>query len=109
MTGSQFRKLALEFAATTERPHFDRAAFRTERRTFATLSKDGKDANVKVEPDTQDALVQSNPKAFAIIPNAWGLQGWTTITLAHATIAEVRRVLVDAHALALPVPKKKRR
>jgi hypothetical protein len=109
MTGAEFRKLALALAGTTERPHFDRAAFRTERRIFATLSADGRDANVKVEPDVQGPLEASNPKAFAAVAGAWGAQGWTKITLAHTTVSEVRRVLVDAHALALPAPKKKRR
>lgn len=108
MTGSEFRKLALALAGTTEKPHFDRRAFRTERRIFATLSADGKDANVRLEPDVQGPLEDSNPKAFAMLPGHWGAQGWTKITLAHATTSEVRGVLADAHALALPAPKKRR-
>jgi predicted DNA-binding protein (MmcQ/YjbR family) len=106
MTGAAFRKLALALAGTTEQPHFDRAAFRTERRIFATLSSDGKDANVKVEPDVQGLLEESNPRAFMAIANKWGAQGWTKITLSHATEREVQRVLADAHALALPLAKK---
>lgn len=107
MTGAAFRKLALALPGATEKPHFDRAAFRTTKRIFATLSADGKDANVKVEPDVQGLLVESNARAFAAIPGGWGAQGWTKITLAHATETDVRRVLSDAHALALPAPKKK--
>jgi hypothetical protein len=47
-----FRRIALSFPGASERPHFDRIAFRA-RVTFATLAPDGATANLKLAPDQQ--------------------------------------------------------
>jgi len=49
MIPAQFRKLALSRGDVEERPHVDRAAFRTPRKTFATLGKDRR-VNLHVDP-----------------------------------------------------------
>jgi predicted DNA-binding protein (MmcQ/YjbR family) len=100
MNGDQFRKLALSLPDASEAPHFDRAAFRTPKRIFATLSADERSVNFKLEPDQQAALVESRSGAFEAIAGGWGRQGWTTMTLAKVSVAEARSVLADAHALA---------
>ncbi|CAN5405249.1 hypothetical protein BH09MYX1_BH09MYX1_50090 [soil metagenome] len=105
MTGAAFRKLALSFADTEARPHFDRTAFRTTRRTFATLGKDGTDANVQLELDLQAELVESNPSIFAPCVGGWGRMGWTSIALPEISAPETKKILADAYALALPKPK----
>ncbi len=106
MNEAAFRKLALSFAETEARPHFERTAFRTPRRTFATLSGDGRDVNVMLEPD-QQAMVTSASSAFTKLPNKWGDQGWTRCVLKDMTVAQLRPVLQDAHARALePVSKR---
>jgi hypothetical protein len=38
VTAARARKLALSLPETSEVPHFDRAAFRTPRKIFATLA-----------------------------------------------------------------------
>jgi hypothetical protein len=106
MNADQLRKLALSLPDSTEAPHFDRSAFRTPRRIFATLAPDGRSANLKLELDQQAALVDSHPKAFAVIAGHWGLRGWTTMTLAAISMAEAKSVLVDAHAAASPAARK---
>ncbi len=59
MTPARFRKLALAFEGVTEVPHFDRRAFRTARKIFATLGADGR-VNLVVEPvDRREALLES--------------------------------------------------
>lgn len=105
MDGKTFRTLALALPETSERPHFDRIAFRTPRRTFTTLSGDGRDANVMLEPDHQRQLAEARPEVFRAVAGGWGAQGWTTILLAKAKVEEVRAVLVIAHALAAPKAK----
>jgi hypothetical protein len=100
MNGDQFRKLALSLPDASEAPHFDRTAFRTPKRIFATLSADGRSANLKLEADQQAALVDSRSGAFEAIAGGWGRQGWTTMTLATVSVAEAKSVLADAHALA---------
>lgn len=100
MTGDQLRKLALSLPNTSEAPHFDRIAFRTPKRIFATLAPDGRTANLLLEPDQQAALVDSHPDAFETIAGGWGRQGWTTMKLAEVAVAEAKTVLADAHARA---------
>jgi len=49
-------------------------------------------------------------EAFAAVPNAWGQQGWTTVTLSKVTVAELRHALEVAWRHALPkkaLPKKR--
>jgi hypothetical protein len=106
MNGDQLRKLALSLPDTAAAPHFDRTAFRTPRRIFATLAADGRSANLLLEADQQAALTESHPEAFQVIAGGWGRQGWTTMTLAEVSAAEAKSVLADAHALASVPPRK---
>ena len=48
------------------------------------------------------------PEVFAPVPNAWGKQGWTTLTLSKATIADVRDALEMAWAHAVPAKPRSR-
>lgn len=86
MTGAAFRKLAASLPGAEARPHMDRMAFRTPRKIFATLTADGREANVLLDLDTQAELSEMHPEA-----------------------ALVKRVLADAHALAMPKTKPKKR
>lgn len=85
---------------TTEAPHFDRAAFKVKR-IFATLAADGKTANLVLAPDEQELKCLVTPAIFAPVPNAWGKQGWTTVTLAKMSIAELGAALEMAWAHAV--------
>jgi hypothetical protein len=100
-TAADLRRLALALEGTSETPHFDRAAFKVKR-IFATLAADGLTANLKLTPDEQEFKCMLAPDVFAPVPNAWGRQGWTTLTLATATRDDVRAALQMAwtHALA---------
>lgn len=100
MAGAQdLRRLALFFAGAEERPHFDRAAFRIDR-NFATLAPDGLTANLKLTPDEQALKCELAPHGFAPVPNAWGAQGWTTVTLAAVSVKELEAALAMAAAHA---------
>jgi hypothetical protein len=109
MKAATLRSLALALPDTTEAPHFDRAAFRTPRRIFATLASDGATVNVRLDPSLQQALVESNPAAFRPVDNAWGKQGWTECTLGATTAAEMKAVLSEAHALSCEPPPRRPR
>lgn len=95
------RRIALSLVGTSEAPHFDRAAFRVKR-IYATLAADGKTANLKFTPDEQEFKCMLAPEVFAPVPNAWGRQGWTTLTLANASAAELHAALEMAWAHAIP-------
>ena len=51
MTEDDFRALCLALPGTTEASHFERAAFRTARRIYATLAADGCSANIGLGPE----------------------------------------------------------
>ena len=98
---SDLRRMALSLEGTSEAPHFDRAAFKLTR-IYATLAADGKTANLKLDPDEQEFKCMLAPDVFAPVPNAWGKQGWTTVTLAKASAAELRAALEMAWVHAVP-------
>jgi len=98
---SDLRRMALSLEGTSEAPHFDRVAFKVKR-IYATLAADGKTANLKLDPDEQEFKCMLAPEVFAPVPNAWGKQGWTTLTLAKASAAELRAALEMAWVHAVP-------
>ncbi len=100
-TVRDLKRIALALAGTSEAPHFDRTAFKV-RRIYATLGADGKTANLKFTPDEQEFKCMLAPEVFAPVPNAWGKQGWTTLTLAKATVADLTAALEMAWAHAVP-------
>ena len=104
---ADLRRMALALEGTTEASHFDRTAFRVDR-IYVTMPADGLSANLKFTPDEQEFKCQLAPDVFAPIDNAWGRQGWTTMTLAAATEDDLRAALQMAHAHAVGKPKRKR-
>jgi len=95
MTAQEFRALALSFAGTTEAAHFDRTAFKLHR-IFATLAADGASANVLLTPDEQELYAGLQPGAVRRVPNKWGDQGWTTVSLTETDPDLLRTVLERA-------------
>ena len=104
---SRFRAICSGLGDVEERPHFDRAAFRTPARTFATLGPSGEDVNVLLPLEVQQVLVYLQPEVFARLQGGWGARGWTRMDLPRVDEATCREVLREAHAHAAPKPKKK--
>jgi hypothetical protein len=100
-TARDFRRIAMSLEGTTDAPHFDRTAFKAAR-IYATLARDGLTANLKFSPDEQELKCITAPEAFQPVPNAWGQQGYTTVTLAAVSVAELKAALEMAWQHALP-------
>ena len=75
------RKLLLRFDNVSEAPHFDRVAFRTPRRIFATLAGDGRDVNFMFDPLAQETFCEMAPRRLAPVAGGWGRMGWTRCDL----------------------------
>ena len=99
---ADLRRIAMSLEGTVTAPHFDRAAFKVAR-IYATLAADGLTANLKLATDEQELKCTVAAEAFAPVPNAWGKQGWTTVTLGKLTVAELRNALEMAWHHALPI------
>lgn len=100
------RELALSLPGVSEAPHWDRAAFRTVRKMFATLNAEAQDLNLFFDPDLRDFYCEAEPAAFAPVPGGWGRRGATRCDLAVVDEATLISALRAAFALAAPRPKK---
>lgn len=109
MTVKEFKKLALSFPGTIEHPHFDRTAFKVEKkRIFVTLHEPTLTANFKFNEVDQSVFCGYDKKAVYPVPNKWGLQGWTTFELQKAPRELILDALDTAYKDVLkPKPKKK--
>jgi len=94
------RKLFLQFEDVSEAPHFDRMAFRTPRRIFATLGGDGRDVNFLFDPLEQASFCEIAPEALAPVPGGWGRMGWTRCDLKKVDEAIFLAASEAAHARA---------
>jgi hypothetical protein len=81
LSAARARKLLLRFDNVSEAPHFDRVAFRTPRRIFATLAGDGRDVNFMFDPLEQETFCDMAPHALAPVPGGWGRMGATCCDL----------------------------
>jgi hypothetical protein len=108
VTPTQARKFALSFDDTEERPHFDRFAFRTPRKTFATLAGDGSDINLMFDAALQELYCEQVPEAFAPVHGGWGKMGATRCDLKKVDKLTLQSALKAAHDLAKPQAKKTR-
>ncbi|MDZ4776137.1 MAG: MmcQ/YjbR family DNA-binding protein [Alphaproteobacteria bacterium] len=99
VTPARARELALALPDASEKAHFDRAAFRTPKRIFATLGAHG-DLNLMFDPDLQTHYCAMAPEAFAPLDNAWGKNGATCCTLRKVDAATLKSALAAAHLKA---------
>ena len=110
ITAQQARDLALSLEGASAAPHFDRTAFRTPRRIFATLGPDGTDLNLMFDPDLRDHYCEQDPEAFAPVAGGWGRMGATCCWLDRVDPAIFLSALTAAHARAsAPPPARSRR
>lgn len=100
VTAKRARELALSLEGASAYPHFDRIAFRTERRTFATLALDGADLNFMCDLLEQQRFCELAPQAIAPVAGGWGRMGWTRIDLKKIDSVTFTTALKAAHARA---------
>jgi YjbR len=107
VAAARARELALALPVASEAPHFDRIAFRTPRKIFATLSAGGSDLNLMYDPDLRDFYCEQAPHAFTPVPGGWGRRGATRCDLRNVDEATLTSALRAAHALAMPRARRK--
>src|SRR3954470_2912597 len=110
VTAKRAQELALSLENASSYPHFDRIAFRTPRRTFATLALGGGDINFMLDPAQQRHFCGLAPQAIAPVAGGWGRMGWTRCELRAIDAATFKAALLAAHARAnAPRPKRVRK
>ena len=96
------RDLALALPAATEAPHFQRLAFHTPRKTFATLDAEARDLNLMFDQDLRDHFCEQAPHAFSPVSGGWGRMGITRCDLDAVDEGSLLSALKAAHQLAAP-------
>ena len=104
---ARVRELALGLPLASEAAHFERLAFRTPRKIFATLGAGGGDLNLMFDPDLCDFYCERAPDAFAPVSGGWGRRGATRCNLGQVDEATLTSALRAAHQLAAPRPKRR--
>ncbi|RZA02222.1 MAG: MmcQ/YjbR family DNA-binding protein [Sphingobacteriaceae bacterium] len=75
------RQIALALPGTTEHPHFDKQAFKANKRIYATLWEKERLVMVKLSLIDQSVFSSFDSTIIYPVPNKWGLQGCTFIEL----------------------------
>jgi hypothetical protein len=106
-SSSRFRSIALRLPDAVEGSHQGHTDFRVGKRIFATLGyPDETWGMVKLTPDQQSVLVESEPEIFRPVAGGWGKQGNTNVRLAKADQTTLRSALTMAwNNVAVKSPK----
>ncbi|MEO6285882.1 MAG: MmcQ/YjbR family DNA-binding protein [Dyadobacter sp.] len=98
ITGEQFIELALTFAGTAQKPHFERIGFSViGKRMFATYLAKNNTANIFLTPEEQTIFCEMDSENIYPIPNKWGEKGATTFDLNKVPKEFVMEALLSAY------------
>jgi hypothetical protein len=110
MTPSAFRKLALSMPGAYEAPHFNRVAFRTKKKIFATMTQDGKQAMIPVLPvELCYAMLKKDPDVFIDHGGFTRAHGSLGMWLSKVKLPLVETMMRAAWERASPTPKTKKK
>lgn len=90
------RQIALALPGTTEHPHFDKQAFKANKRIFATLWEKERLVMVKLSLIDQSVFSTFDPTIIYPVPNKWGLQGCTFVELDRVPLEMLKDALHTA-------------
>lgn len=97
-----FKAMALSFPGTTEAPHFNKTAFRTKARIFATIDTTLQKAFLGLTVIDQSVFSAIDPAIIYPLNNKWGKQGWTCVELKKVRKTILKDALSKAYKLAVP-------
>ena len=97
VTIEQIRAYLLSLEDVVEKPHFERTAFRTTKRIFATVMGTG--LNVKLSEIDQSVFILID--GVDPVPNKSGKQGWTMFDLTLVSYDVVEDALGHGYQMGL--------
>jgi hypothetical protein len=101
MTTEEFRELALSYPGTEEKPHFDRAAFRTKKRIFATMLESEALVCLMLSDIEQSVFTAFDKTIIFPVPNKWGQKGATYVELSRVKKSVLKDALKKAYERSL--------
>ncbi|QDW24604.1 MmcQ/YjbR family DNA-binding protein [Pedobacter sp. KBS0701] len=81
MDSLTFIAYCLSFDEVIELPHFEKTSFRVNKKIFATLNLQKKQATFKLSAIDQSVFCDFDPNRIRQATGAWGKQGWTIFDL----------------------------
>ncbi|MVM37533.1 MmcQ/YjbR family DNA-binding protein [Spirosoma sp. HMF3257] len=76
-----FRQMALSFPEMSEQPHFDKSSFKVGKKIVVTLNIKENRCCVKLSEIDQGLFSAFDRTVIYPVPNKWGKQGWTLVSL----------------------------
>lgn len=95
------RALALELPGSEEGTSYGTPAFKVRKKLFARLREEGDVLVVKVDRDERDALIESQPEVYFVIPH-YENYGYVLVRLNIVERDHLREILTDSWRLAAP-------
>ena len=102
VTTEQVKQLALQFAESTEEPHFEKTSFRVKGKIFATMNESDTTIVLKFTAIQQSVFCVFDSTVCYPVPNKWGKQGWTIVQLEKAELAFVEDCLKTSYCNVAP-------
>ncbi|WP_029278718.1 MmcQ/YjbR family DNA-binding protein [Pedobacter borealis] len=96
MDSSIFIAHCLSFDEVIELPHFEKTSFRVNKKIFAMLNTQKKQATFKLSAIDQSVFCDFDRNSIWPASGAWGKQGWTIFDLTALTA----EMLIDALTLS---------
>lgn len=103
-----FRQIALSFADTAEIPHFEKQAFKSKKKIFATMIESKGIGVVLLTPAEQYIFCKLDENNIYPVPDKWGLKGATSLNLKNISKKLLKEILETAYRISLQAsPSKK--
>jgi hypothetical protein len=96
MNSKQVYELAQALPEVSVKDHFGSDGFSANKRMFLTVRHEENRANLRLSPEEQRRFLSVDGDAFAQIENAWGRQGWTTVSLEYVDKSDFQKALQSA-------------
>ncbi len=88
LSGADIQQMALSLPGSEKKSHFEKDDFRVENKIFATMPEPDI-AVLKLLPDQQALLLETQQDTFEAVKGSWGQKGWTRVHLANISRAEM--------------------
>ncbi len=98
---NDYRQIVLALPGVTEVAHFEKRAFRTKRKIFATLLETDALGVALLSPEEQYIYCKMDEKNIYPVPNKWGLAGATYLNLKSIKKTVLKEILLTAYQHAL--------
>ena len=104
-TATDIRKIARALDGVTEIDHFARPAFRTKKRIFAVIRRDG--LYLHLPDERKEFLFEADPKTF--VKYMWGKTANVIVQAERISKKELAALIREAWEFNLPPPPKPKR